>query len=122
MPMDQTQGQLANHLKDQVGFLFAACSDYDRGVEAEAKRLAVSLRVMFHRSRYSIPLLEQLPGFQDIPMYDTADPIGVSLPCNMSQLELVFLGEGKYYPRLDDGVGAMGGRHLLAAPSGGRSQ
>src|SRR5690349_7183945 len=37
---------LLEHLRDQLGFLDASCTRYDRGVRAEAKRLAIAVRVL----------------------------------------------------------------------------
>lgn len=54
----------ADHLRDklaeQIGFLKRSCDMYDDGHEDEAKRIAVSLRILLHNSMNSHSLLHQL--------------------------------------------------------------
>lgn len=101
--MEQTHEQLLQHLRDHLGFLSVSCSEYDRGNEAEAKRLAVSLRLIFHHTARSISLLGQLPELAGMKMYDTAAPVGPNPPhLKSSHLEMVLVGDGRYLPKLDD--------------------
>ena len=44
----QTQDDLRKHLEDQIHFLQSSSSAYDQGTLAEAKRLAVAIRVLVH--------------------------------------------------------------------------
>lgn len=56
----QTQQELQQHLEDHVGFLLSSCDAFDGGHVSEAKRLAVSLRVLLHDTPRSHSLLGQL--------------------------------------------------------------
>ena len=40
--------ELEEHLKEQIEFLLASCEDYDNGRNSEAKRIAATLRILFH--------------------------------------------------------------------------
>ena len=44
----QSQAELLEQLQDHVEFLQSSCEAYDSGKTNEAKRLSVSLRVLFH--------------------------------------------------------------------------
>ena len=70
----QTEDELHKHLKDHIAFLSASADAFDSGFEAEAKRIAVSIRVLVHDTKRSTSLLKQL-GMKDIPFVDTALPI-----------------------------------------------
>src|SRR5690554_2237057 len=59
----QTKAELIAHLKDAVWFLQASGAAFDAGHLAEAKRLAVSIRVLVHDTSQSKSLLGQL-GWQ----------------------------------------------------------
>lgn len=56
----QTPEDLEAHLQEHLYFLESSADAFDRGYAAEAKRLAVSMRVLFHNTRSSHSLLEQL--------------------------------------------------------------
>lgn len=56
----QTESELERHLADHIGFLRSSADAYDNGQDGEAKRLAVSLRVLCHDSKASHSLLGQL--------------------------------------------------------------
>lgn len=47
-------------LAEQLQFIQTSGAAYDTGLEHEAYRLAVSLRVLFHKSPHSTPLMERL--------------------------------------------------------------
>lgn len=51
---------LVAHLVEQLQFLDASCAAFDAGAEIEAKRLAVSLRVLLHDTASSHSVLGQL--------------------------------------------------------------
>ena len=68
--IDQSLHELKNHLKEQILFLKASASSFDEGFDGEAKRLAVSVRVLLHDTNNSISLLNQL-GKKQIQFYDT---------------------------------------------------
>lgn len=52
--------ELKQHLKEQLNFLKKSSYEFDKGDVVEAKRIAVSLRILFHNSKISKSLLGQL--------------------------------------------------------------
>jgi hypothetical protein len=56
----QSDADLQGHLQDHLGFLSSSSDAFDAGQVGEAKRLAVSLRVLFHDTAQSHSLLGQL--------------------------------------------------------------
>lgn len=66
----QSEGELKQHLQEQIEFLLASSRAYDEGNKAEAKRLALHLRILLHDTSQSDSLLRQL-GKKDIHFYDT---------------------------------------------------
>lgn len=60
MSTQQSVEELKIHLDDHVGFLARSSQAFDEGHYGESKRLAVSLRVLFHDTRHSHSLLGQL--------------------------------------------------------------
>jgi hypothetical protein len=60
------------HFEQQLGFLQASAAAYDGGNEPEAKRLAVSLRVLLHDTRRSTSLLTHLAVKDRLPFRHTA--------------------------------------------------
>ena len=56
----QSLDELRVHLEDHLGFLRSSAEAFDSGQTGEAKRLAVSLRVLFHDTSQSHSLLSQL--------------------------------------------------------------
>lgn len=55
-----TSDDLDRHLAEQIELLENSCANFDRGSEVEAKRMAVTLRVLFHDTKNSKSLLGQL--------------------------------------------------------------
>jgi hypothetical protein len=98
-----TNDELAAHLAEQLQFIEASADAFDKGFEGEAKRLAVTLRVLLHDTKSSRSLLGQL-GRKNIDFLDTA------IPFNPNNLEthggLVFIALGppktRYVAMLDD--------------------
>lgn len=66
--------ELQAQFEEQWGFLRKSCDAYDRGDENEAKRLAVTLRLLLHDTKSSHSLLGQL-GLKDILFFDTSEDI-----------------------------------------------
>jgi hypothetical protein len=100
----QTEDELKHHLEDQIQFLKYSSVAYDNGFESEAKRLAVSLRILFHDTNKSMSLLASLKK-KDILLYDTSTDFN---PSNLvSHLGLVMIelspAGAKYKPPLDNG-------------------
>jgi hypothetical protein len=85
-------------LHEHRAFLEASAASFDAGFEAEAKRLAVSLRVLLHQTPKSHALLDQLGVMERLRFTDTSEPMhpGMLGP----NLGLVILrvkpGEGRY--------------------------
>lgn len=67
----QSKDELLSHLKEHILFLSMSARAYDQGVTGEAKRIAVSLRVLLHDTDSSHSLLEQL-GLK-VSFYNTAN-------------------------------------------------
>lgn len=76
----QSTEELEAHLLDQLGFIQASADAYDRGFYGEAKRIAVSIRVLVHDTKTSKSLLGQL-GRKSELFVDSALPI---IPGNKS--------------------------------------
>jgi hypothetical protein len=70
----QTANEIKRHLQEQIAFLKASCEAYDNGVEAEAKRLASTLRLLLHDKGKSTSLLSQ-SSLKSIDFVNTAYPI-----------------------------------------------
>jgi hypothetical protein len=68
-----TTNDLKNHLREHLQFIRFSSYSFDKGFEGEAKRLAVSARVLLHNTPQSHSLMGQL-GLLDIPFYSTASP------------------------------------------------
>lgn len=60
MRTPQTSTELRAHLDDQIAFLQASADAFDQGFEAEAKRLAVTIRVLLRDTNRQQSLLGQL--------------------------------------------------------------
>lgn len=56
----QSTSELNAHLQEQIGFLERSADAFDAGYTNEAKRLAVTIRVLVHDTRRSHSLLSQL--------------------------------------------------------------
>lgn len=52
MKYQQSIDELIVQWDDQIGFIKRSCESYDAGVHSEAKRIATSIRVLFHKTRY----------------------------------------------------------------------
>ncbi len=59
MNIDHYKGLLRAHL----GFIQSSAKSYDQGNSYEALRIATSMRVIFHKTRHSTPLLEHLDAW-----------------------------------------------------------
>lgn len=60
------------HFEQQLGFLKSSAAAYDAGTEPEAKRLAVSLRVLLHDTERSTSLFAHLGIKDKLPFRNTA--------------------------------------------------
>ena len=51
----QNHQELQNHWNEQLSFIISSTKQFDEGNESEAKRIATSLRIIFHETSSSIP-------------------------------------------------------------------
>lgn len=72
MNYKQTNQDLINQWNDQLLFLESSAKSFDLGNESEAKRLALSLRILFHDTNNSHSLLNQL-GINNLSFLSTCD-------------------------------------------------
>jgi hypothetical protein len=98
-----TRSELRAHLEQQLGFLELSAASFDEGYESEAKRLAVTLRVLLHDTPKSHSLLGQL-GKADQAFADTALDFDPTNPVPYSGLVFEALGPPKtrHVALLDD--------------------
>ena len=106
----QTKQELLTHLDDNLGFLKASAAAFDAGHTGEAKRLAVTIRVLLHDTNNSKSLLGLLELKQNTGYLDTAidlDPKNL-----MSHHGLVGLklggGKGSYFAPLSESEEMLG--------------
>jgi hypothetical protein len=71
----RSRDELLELLAESRQFLESSADAFDSGYEAEAKRLAVVLRVLLHDTQASHSLLKQLGVKDRLAFLDTADPI-----------------------------------------------
>lgn len=71
----QSREELEAHLAEQVQFLEASAASFDAGFEGEAKRLALTIRVLVHDKGRSRSLLGQL-GMKGGVFFDTSTDMG----------------------------------------------
>lgn len=90
--------EIESRFEEHLGFLFRSARAFDEGYEDEAKRLAVSLRVLLHETKNSHSIIAQL-GLMETKFTDTASRIkpghlGTSSGLTMM---LITVGEGVRY-------------------------
>jgi hypothetical protein len=76
----QSEAELNERLREQVGFLRASARVYDDGHDAEAQRLAVTTRILCYDKRRQQSLLGQLGILDTLRFLDTAPPPLETLP------------------------------------------
>lgn len=105
MPVKITQAQLAKHLSEQIGFLQSSAKSYDLGNEAEAKRMAVTLRVLLHDTKVSSSLLGQMHLKKRMQFVSTAQKYSpTNLLSQQCLLMLSFVGDtARYVPLFENG-------------------
>jgi hypothetical protein len=105
----QSAQELEAHLQEHLGFLQASADAYDGGFDGEAKRIAVSIRVLVHDTKHSKSLLGQL-GRKSESFLDSALPITPANKNTHSGLVVTSIVPGvgaKYVAFLDDGPGGQ---------------
>lgn len=68
-----THNQLVAHREEHLQFIWSSSFSFDQGFLGEAKRIAVSLRVLLHETAQSHSILAQL-GERQRDMVDTSGP------------------------------------------------
>ena len=96
----QSQADLETHLVEQVDFLISSAQAYDQGTTAEAKRLALSLRVLLHETASSHSLLRQV-GLRVRKFVDSAKDVVVGNLLTHSPLVALNVRFGHFVPLLD---------------------
>src|SRR5690242_14489850 len=85
------------HLVDHLRFIEKSCQAFDAGDEAEAQRIATSVRVIFHQTGRSTSLLTHL-GVTRVSILSTAcSPVGprtLMAPSNLALLVIRRTDEG----------------------------
>jgi hypothetical protein len=99
------QEEMYTHLNEQLGFLRVSCREFDSGNKAEAKRIALTTRILVHDTEHSKSLLKMLGVKKGFRFYDTTFE---ELPNNvMPYLGLVGVksggGDTEYWAPLDQG-------------------
>jgi len=93
----QTTDELNKHLSDQLGFLKSSAIAYDKGNLAEAKRMALALRILLHDTQHQTSLLSQL-GLKDRDYIDTSTPDASGQGINhQTNLGLAYLSNSSNY-------------------------
>jgi hypothetical protein len=97
-----SQEELFSHFDEQLQFLIRSCDAYDEGFENEAKRIAVTIRILLHDTANSKSLLGLL-GKLDTQFHDTSDEFVEESALSYHGLTSISLNfaETKYIPRLD---------------------
>lgn len=99
----RSRQELEELLVEQINFLEASADAFDKGFESEAKRLAVTTRVLLHNTSNSHSLLSQL-GHKTVLFWSTALPNEPGNETPHGGLVFMTLGgnESKYVAMLDD--------------------
>jgi hypothetical protein len=100
-------------LAEQVTWLARSGAAYDSGLEDEAKRLTVPIRVLVHDTGKSSSLLSQLGLKSSIRFIDSAAPIrpgNLATTLGLVMMRVNTVKGGAYMPRLGDGPPHLYGR------------
>jgi len=104
----QTKSDLERQLSDQLQFLEDSANRYDQGHENEAKRMAITLRILLYDHRNSRSLLGQLE-LKNIKFLDTAIENTSNVhTAHCALARILFAGKKtQYVALLDDAPGKM---------------
>lgn len=110
--INRSKEDLENQIREQINFMINSCKLYDEGNHSESKRMALTLRILFHEPQKSsgrklfnstlksISLLGQL-NLRDISWIDTADPYDPkNLVSHFGLFSIHFDGPSKRLPWL----------------------
>lgn len=99
----QGREELVGHLTEQIEFLRTSCELYDQGRKLEAKRLAVTLRVLLHNTTKSKALLAQLGVLDTAEFLNTAGRIDPrSLTADFCLVVVAMGRTVQYVPPMND--------------------
>jgi hypothetical protein len=100
----QSQEDLNRHFQEQLGFLERSAEAFDTGYPDEAKRLALTIRLLVHDTPNSRSLLSQL-GRKDVKFLDSAIDVETTSLTSQAGLTDVSIGQGgvKHVAPLDTG-------------------
>ena len=102
------------HVHENLGFLKASASSFDAGHTGEAKRLAVTIRVLFHDTQQSKSLLGLLGWKQGVGFLDTAYDYNPSnLMSHHGLVRLRIAAAGSYDAPLDQGFPGRPNRYVF---------
>lgn len=97
------QQELLEHWYDQLSFIQSSAQQFDIGKENEARRIATSLRIMFHETSSSHSLIKQTSLKHNFQLWSSA---GLYSPSNLLSswvlLEMKADNSGLYYKPLSD--------------------
>nr|WP_082525023.1 SEC-C metal-binding domain-containing protein [Pseudorhodoferax sp. Leaf274] len=98
----QSTAELEQHLSEHIEFMKASADAFDAGSTGEAKRIAVSLRVLLHDTTSSVSLLGQL-GRKSVQFVDSSTPMNPRNMLSQNVLVAMLMGPsgGSYVPFLD---------------------
>lgn len=101
--VQQTIDDLNRQLSEQLDFLQTSANRYDQGHTIEAKRMAVTLRILLHDTKNCKSLLGQL-NKKGIQFHDTTIEDMSNVTTSYCGLVMVSIGSGrtKYIAMLDD--------------------
>jgi len=102
MKVPRSIDDLNDQLKEQLYFLKVSAASYDAGQTIEAKRLATTMRNLFHDTKHTKSLLSQLGVKKKLYYYNTAIP---ETQFGLTGIMTTTAGGGKteFYPPLDEG-------------------
>lgn len=104
MKYRQTKDDLKKQWVDQIDFINRSSNSYDSGLHSEAKRIATSLRILFHTTRNSKSLFSQLECSNNFLLWSSGS---LYTPSNLlSSWSLLYLNlngtETVYFPILKE--------------------
>ena len=98
--------ELLEHWDDQLSFIQSSVKEFDKGKENEARRIATSLRIMFHETASSHSLIKQTNLKYNFPLWSSG---GLYTPSNLLSswvlLEMSMGENGLHYKPLSDTSG-----------------
>jgi hypothetical protein len=98
--MANNRTDLEELIKEQIGFLERSCVSFDDGYTDEAKRMAVTVRVLLHDTANSHSLFQQL-GYKNYMLINTCPALKDPPPGRIFQAGLAIPSLKGYIPRCE---------------------